>query len=182
MEPTRRQFALGAAAFAASLGEVRVAVAAQQSDAAVLDKLLALELLLALAYRRALGSGLLTAATESTVGGLLEHELAHASVLEAELRRLGVAPTHSAAAVSGVDPARAALHDQRDALHLLAAAEAAAEAAYFGAMSKLGDGSLARTAAEIMACEAQHATQISELLHPGDVERAVPGAYVQGRG
>ena len=34
--------------------------------------------------------------------------------------------------------------------------------------------------AQAMASEAQHFAVLNELLHPGELDKAVPGPYVQG--
>jgi hypothetical protein len=52
---------------------------------------------------------------------------------------------------------------------------------YYEALPKLGDPRLLRTAAAIMGAEAQHATVVGGLLHPGDVRRVVPVASVTGK-
>jgi hypothetical protein len=47
-------------------------------------------------------------------------------------------------------------------------------------MSKFADVKLARTCASILGAEAQHYTALAGLLHPGDINKAVPGAFVEG--
>jgi hypothetical protein len=47
-------------------------------------------------------------------------------------------------------------------------------------MSKLKDLALAHLCAAILAAEAQHYTALAGLLHPGDINKAVPGPFVEG--
>ena len=63
---------------------------------------------------------------------------------------------------------------------MLLGAEKQAEAAYFGALSKLRDPGLVRLAAEIMASEAQHWTLLRVLQTPRELAGSVPGPFVTG--
>jgi hypothetical protein len=173
----------------ASLLDPASPIAASEIDTAVIHGLLRFELLLAFVYERVLASGLLSVSAEPIVRELLAHEQAHAAVVAVELTRRGGTTPQSPASVAAADKALAAHHISRrlaglrtgrGCLRLLVAVEAAAEGAYYKAMSKLHDPALLETGAEIMACEAQHSTVLSELLHPGDLSRAVPDAMVQG--
>jgi hypothetical protein len=164
-------------------------VGATESDAGLIHGLLRLELLLVFAYQRVLASGLLSASAEPVARELLAHEQSHGAVLATELTRLGGTFPQGPANVAAGDRALAAhnvgarlvgLRSSRGALRLLVEVEGTAERVYYKAMSKLRDPGLLETGAEIMACEAQHATVLSELLHPGDLARAVPDAMVQG--
>jgi ferritin-like protein len=189
-ELLRHALADGAGAtVVASLLVPASAVGATETDARLIHGLLRFELLLAFVYQRVLASGLLSLSAEPVARALLAHEQAHGAVLATELTRLGGTPPQDPASVAAADRALAAhnvggrlvgLRSSRGALRLLVEAEGAAERVYYKAMSKLGDPALLETGAEIMACEAQHATVLSELLHPGDLGRAVPDAMVQG--
>lgn len=177
------------AAVVASLLDPVAALAAARTDAEATRGLVRVELLLTFVYQRVLASGLLSASAEAVARELLGHEQAHEEILARELSRLGGTAPQSPATVAAADRALAARHvgrklaglrTGRGCLRLLVAVEGAAEGAYYNAMSKLRDPALLETGAEIMACEAQHATVLSELLHPGDVARAVPDAMVRG--
>jgi hypothetical protein len=72
------------------------------------------------------------------------------------------------------------LRTQHECLKLLVDLESVAEGAHYDAISKLRSVRLLALSAEIMACEAQHWTVLSELQHPGKIELAVPNPFVQG--
>jgi len=165
------------------------AVPAPRTDGQVLAGTLEVEKLVVLAYRQVLASGALGAGIQGTAAQLLQHEDEHVAALAAALRRLGAAPSVGPTNVASADKALAAhqvstsltnLRTERDCLQLLIDVEAVAEGAYFIAISKLRDSSSLRLSAEIMACEAQHWTALSELLHPGDLASAVPSPFVEG--
>ncbi len=73
-----------------------------------------------------------------------------------------------------------ALHDQRDCLKILQQVESVLEGAYYRAAGSIADPAVIRTIAEIMAAEAQHLTVLTGLRHPGQYDRAVPSAFVEG--
>jgi hypothetical protein len=136
-----------------------------------------------------LDSSKLRPEAERVARELIGHEQEHVGVLTDELIRLGVAPPAPPASVAAADAELSARHgsgslaelgSERDCLRLLLQVEAVAEGAYYLAVSKISDRTLLRTAVEIMAVEAQHATVISGLLHPGDIDKAVPYAFVEG--
>jgi hypothetical protein len=191
--PTRRTFLAAGVATGGALAwtpaQAPGALAGTQADAAVIATTLGVEQLLSLAYRTALASGALSQGAELLVRELLGHELQHAAALRRELVALGgQPPTGPTDAASGekalaahhVSGSLAALHTEQDAIKLLMALESVAEGSYYVAIGQLSDSALIRTSAAIMACEAQHASALSELLHPGDVSRAAPDAFVQG--
>ena len=74
----------------------------------------------------------------------------------------------------------ASLHSEEDCLRLLEQVESLAQGAYYVSMSKFADVKLARTCASILGAEAQHYTALAGLLHPGDINKAVPGPFVEG--
>jgi Ferritin-like domain len=102
------------------------------------------------------------------------HEREHVRVLSSELERRGGTPP--------APPARqpASPSNSPDAVRHLISLETLAEAAYYGSMARLSDPGLMRLAAELMCCEAQHWSALSELLHSGDVYSAVPTATITG--
>ncbi len=153
--------------------------------AAVLD----VELLVEFTYERVLGLELLEIAGARVAGGFLAHERAHVGLLRGWLSRLGEIPAPPPVDDRAADQRLAShqvpiqlagLRTERDALKLLIAVEAVAAGAYERAISVLVDPPLLRSAGEMLASEAQHATVLSELLSPGDVASAVPDACVVG--
>jgi hypothetical protein len=80
----------------------------------------------------------------------------------------------------GVSGRLAGLDSERASLRLLLDAEGMAERVYYRSLLRLGAPGPIQLAAEILASEAQHATILSELLKPGNVDMAVPDAFVQG--
>jgi hypothetical protein len=74
----------------------------------------------------------------------------------------------------------ASLNSEEDCLRLLEQVESLVQGAYYVSMSKFADVKLARTCASILGAEAQHYTALAGLLHPGDINKAVPGAFVEG--
>jgi ferritin-like protein len=161
-----------------------------ETDTQALLTLLAVEQLTIVVYERAHRSGRLSPRTQRLASKLLGHETAHARTLELELRRRGQSPPPKPAGTGEADRALARLHVSRslttlhgepDWIGLMLDVEAAAEAAYYDAMSKLGDPGLLRIAAEVLASEAQHATLLSQVLYPGKPSKAVPDAFVEGK-
>jgi hypothetical protein len=160
------------------------------SDVVVVGRLLRLELLVLYVYQHALATSLMASPARAVVADLRDQEAAHVHALSAALRRLGgtipAGPANIASADKDLSHRNVAgrvghLRGGRDALRLLLALEHVAEGAYFVSMSELGGPALLRLSAEIMASEAQHATVLSLLLHPGALTQAVPYALVQGR-
>jgi hypothetical protein len=72
------------------------------------------------------------------------------------------------------------IRDQRHALAVLVELESRAEATYFAALSTVQEPEVIRTAAQIMACEAQHWSLLTGLLHHGQVKATVPHPFVRG--
>jgi ferritin-like protein len=192
---TRRQLLRNAlAASAISSAAVQPAAAAPttaspQSESAALSRALSVERLVVVAYRDVLSSGLTTAGVSRQLGRLLAQEHEHVAAVERALRTLGAAipppPASPAAAQSAlarhnVNLRLGRLRTQHECLRLLIDVESLAEGAYFAAISKLSDPNLVRMSVEIMGCEAQHWTVLSDLQRPGDVGRAVPYPFVQG--
>jgi hypothetical protein len=120
---------------------------------------------------------------------MLDQEHAHIAALSTELVRLGGTPPQPLSRVADADKVLAAhqipgslgqLHNEHDVIILLARIEWLLEGAHYGAISKLQGARLLRLSGEVMATEAQHASMLSELLHPGDVIKAVPSPFVRG--
>ena len=165
------------------------AATTERADGEVLSLVLSLELVVVLAYRRALDSGFLTPRSQHVVAQLLAQEHEHVHVVRSALRRLGTPappPPKSLEYAQSQLTARNGwgsftdLHSENDCLGLLTGAEAVAQGAYYQALGTLSHAGLLRTAAQALASEAQHETVIEGLLHPGDVKRSVPSAFVEG--
>jgi ferritin-like protein len=148
-------------------------------DVGSLRALARAEQVLVATYEQLLGSTALSEARGVLASELLAHEREHLRALTAELHRLGAAgprrPAGLGQAAGGVP-----LGDERAAVRMLLSLERAALAVYYAEMGKLRDPQAAQVAAQIMACEAQHATALRELLDPGRPLRAVPSSFVYG--
>ena len=195
-QPTRRELIAGAAAgaglLAIGLSALRPADAeadAPQTDAELIRAILAVELLVVFSYEQVISSGKLSADTEHVIRQLLDHEHTHVDVLSADLEELGQTPPDPPASVTAADAELSVLHgsaklaslnSEEDCLRLLEQVESLAQGAYYVSMSKFADVKLARTCASILGAEAQHYTALAGLLHPGDINKAVPGAFVEG--
>jgi hypothetical protein len=192
--PTTRRQLLGAAGMM-MLGSSTAATAARpsadskSSDADVLHGLVEIELLAVFAYRHVVRSGVLSVHGRALAEELLTHEQAHARTLRAALQKLGIAAPTGPSDLTTADHQLAAIHvsgmlhalgSERDALRLLIALERAGEGAYFRAIGELASPTLLQTAAEIMGSEAQHAALLRLRLEHGNVQKAVPAAFVQG--
>jgi hypothetical protein len=193
---TRREVVAGAVAGAglggigaSLLGPGTAGAAAPQTDAELVRAILSVELLAVFSYEQVLNSGKLSALAERVVHQLLEHEQTHVAVLTAELEKLGQDAPSPPANVAAADAELSVLHgsgsltslsSEPDCLRLLEQVEQLAQGAYYVSMSKLADLRLARTCASILGAEAQHYTALAGLLHPGDINKAVPGPFVEG--
>jgi Ferritin-like domain len=193
---TRRELVAGAAA-AAGLGFAGATMlvarpagaATSQSDAEMVRAILSVELLAVFSYGQVLNSGKLSEAAARLVRQLLGHEQTHVDVLTTEIEKLGQEVPPAPANVAAADAelgvlhgslSLASLHSEQDCLRLLEGVESLAQGAYYVSMSKLNDVALARLCAAILGAEAQHYTALAGLLHPGDINKAVPGPFVEG--
>jgi hypothetical protein len=192
---TRRQLAarlagsgLGTAGFVDIAAPA--AAARDQDDGAVVRSVLAIELAVVFAYERVLASGTLSSGAESVARQALAHERAHADRLGLALRARGVAPPAPPATLAEADKQLAARHfsgtlaglrTEAESLRRLYDLESIAIGEYYEALRRLADPRLLKTAAEIMAAEAQHAAAIGGLLHPGNIHRIVPVGFVAGK-
>jgi hypothetical protein len=188
--------ALGAAAVAGadstSTGTTRTTTpteSAAQSDAAVLLPVVGTEMLGAFVYQQVLDAGVFAPHIQHTTETILNQEQAHITKLSAELVRLGGTPPTPFSKVSDADKVLVAhrfpgglgpLRNQHDCIILLARIEWLLEGAHLKAISQLQTPRLLELSTQVVANEAQHGTMLSELLHPGDVDKAVPGPFVRG--
>ena len=194
--PTRREL-LGAAIAAAATGSAAAAaldapeaVAAAETEPDLLHAILAVELLLVFCYQQVLQSETLAPEAEPAIRHILGQEQTHIDVISDELARFGQlppsAPNSVAAADGELDALHAsgslgALHSQQDSLRLLEGVEELVQGAYYQSITKLTDTRLARVCASILAAEGQHYTVLGDLLHPGEIDKVVPNAFVEGR-
>ncbi len=149
-------------------------------DVGSLRALVRAEQVLVTTYEQLLASTALSEARGVLASELLAHERAHLSAVTAQLRRLGGTVPRRPAALGDTAGASIEFGDERAAVRMLLSLERAALAVYYAEMGKLRDPIAAQVAAEIMACEAQHATALRELLEPGRPGVAVPGPFVFG--
>jgi Ferritin-like domain len=195
-QPTRRELITGAVAGAgawvigaSALGTAVAEAAAPQTDAELIRAILSVELLVVFSYEQVLSSGKLSAESEHVIRQLLDHEHTHVDVMAADLEELGQEPPDPPASVTDADAELSVLHgsarlgslnSEEDCLRVLEQVESLAQGAYYVSMSKFADVTLARTCASILGTEAQHYTALAGLLHPGDINKAVPGPFVEG--
>ncbi len=189
---TRRQLVVGAASAAGGIAVTPAAALADTgvpSDSQELSKVLEVERLVVLGYRRVLASGAVGADDEAVLEPFLAHELEHVSTVAARLEALGasadtgpldVATGDSLLAKHHVPGSLTDLHSRTDCLRLLVNLESVAEGAYFTALKTLGTSELVTLSAQVMACEAQHWTVLSGLRNPGIYVKSVPWPFVTG--
>jgi ferritin-like protein len=194
--PTRRELlagALSAAAagsFAAAALDASAADAAAESDSDLLHAILSVELLLVFCYQQVLQSETLAPEAVPAIRHILGQEQTHIDVMSDEAARFGQLPPSAPSSVSAADDeldalhasgSISSLHSQQDCLRLLEGVEELAQGAYYQSITKLTDPRLARVCASILGAEGQHYAVLGDLLHPGEIDKAVPNAFVQGR-
>ena len=150
-------------------------------DVGALRALARAEQVLVATYEQLLGSAALSSAGGVLASELLAHERAHLSALTGELKRLGGTVPRRPAALARGGAAGLSSGDERVVLRTLVTLERTALAVYYAELGALRDRGAAQLATEIMACEAQHATALRELLYPARPGRAVPSAFVFGQ-
>jgi rubrerythrin len=181
----------GAAVVGSSAVAVGVAAAdAPAGDAGSVRAAVRVELLAVFVYRHLLARGILGPGAAALARGVLEHELTHLQALQAELARLGQPAPAPPATVAEADAQLARLnssgsltevHREIGALDLLYDVEAISIGTYYTALKQLSDPRLMQLTLEIMGAEAQHASALGGLLHPGKWDRVVPVASVEGK-
>jgi rubrerythrin len=144
-------------------------------DVEVLRALIALEQLIVLGYERQLSAGVLGTRGRQMARSFLGHEQEHVDALAAELQRLGGAVPKPPGGPSVGTPGSA-----KDALATLVALENDALGTYYRALGKLHDPDAALVAAQIMANEGQHVTELTGLLEPGHPKLIAPSAFLYG--
>jgi hypothetical protein len=165
MSSTRREalragLALAAGVAAAPLHPAVAGAQERPTDAGVIAAAVAFEERSALAYRTALGTGLLRGATRAEVAHIGGHEAVHAAALRTALEALGTprpAPPRPDARLAGAG-------SREEVLEHLLSLESASVATYQRALQTLQGPRLIETAASIMAVEAQHLALIRQAL------------------
>ncbi len=194
-ELVRHSLVLGPAVSACAAAGLLIgpepAGAAAATDAELLIPLIGTELLAAFGYQQVLNAQLLSARGDRLAQRVLDQEQEHIATLAGELARRGGTPPAPISSVSEADKvlsamqvpeSLASLHSAHDAILLLSRFELMLEGAYISAIKNFHSPRLLRLGGQIIANEAQHGTMLSELLHPGDVEKAVPSSNVLGVG
>jgi hypothetical protein len=198
LETTRRgllRHGLAAGALGSAAGELvapggaRAAAATAPTDAQLLRELLVTEQLAVYSYQRILASDLLTPRTARIAARILGQEHAHVRALSAELSATGGAPPRPPASVAEADRQLTArkisqgieqLTHPDDGRRLLIALEGVLEGYYYTAIGLLREARTLRTAAAIMADEAQHEVLLRLPAHQHAPANAVPSGLVQG--
>jgi hypothetical protein len=190
---TRREL-IGRGAVLVGAGLAAVPTAAQAakpipSDGELIAMLAGLELLVAFVYQRALGSGRLTDAEVALARQIQGHELAHARALLALLPALGAQPpqpprddveAQAALVPHHTHVVLARVRGAHGWLHLLIDIEQVLERNYHQAISQLREAELLRLCAEILASEGQHGLLLTELRHPGKIDRWLGSPFLNG--
>jgi hypothetical protein len=123
---------------------------------------------------------------ESTLRRFLGQEVIHTRALAAELSRGGRGVPAPPTTVGSVEGAWAALgmhrrldqvHSEFQALLLLQSIEGVEQHAFHEAVTKLSSGQLGQLTAQMLTCDAQQWTVLTERLRHGNVQRAVPYAF-----
>jgi hypothetical protein len=157
-----------------------------QSDVRVLETLLHGERVLQYAYGRAFQVWRFKPATVNLLRLMLAHEREHEKWLEGQIASLGGGG--SAAGRSGgpfPPPAVSALFENINGQRTVTAlikVEELIQGSYFHAVRELKSPELARSLAQILACEAQHSMMLTDVLDHGDLPELVPLAFVRGIG
>jgi ferritin-like protein len=189
---SRRELLTGglAGAGGAVLATAPAAVAdTQVTDGALLSYALQVEQTAVVVYEQVLAMPVLGRESRALLLEFLGHEREHVAALLSALQALGQA---APAPVSTARQARAVLaqhglsvdfakvHGLKDAITLLYDIEGLSQGAYYAAVGLLRSSRPLASAAQALACEAQHQALLTALLFPGEIKRSVPGAFVEG--
>jgi hypothetical protein len=119
-----------------------------------------------------------------------QHEQSHVQLLTIGAARLGQTPRPAPRTAGEADRRLATLNasgrlahvrTSDDGLRLIYDVESMVIGRCWKVLHTLTDAPLIRTIAQIMASEAQHASAIGGLLHPGKWDRVVPVGSVEGK-
>jgi hypothetical protein len=157
------------------------------SELEVLTRLVDIQQLVVFSYRHVLAASVrLSVPIESTLRRFLGQEVVHTRTLAVQLSRGGRGVPTPPRSVKSVDRAWAALgmHKRLDqlqsefqALLLLQSVEGVEQHAFHEAVTKLSSGTVGQLSAQMLTCEAQQWTVLTERLRHGNVQRAVPYAF-----
>jgi hypothetical protein len=138
--------------------------ASPESDAAILNGLLALEREAAAAYRLARDRGGLREDRHVLAMSFLEDHVRHAEALSQTIVRLGGTPVADRYGPEAYGLSADQLRSEADAIRLVAGYEKGLADAYLGAVPAVGDKLLAKAAANILGVETMHWTVWREAL------------------
>ncbi|MBV8943034.1 MAG: ferritin-like domain-containing protein [Solirubrobacterales bacterium] len=162
-----------------------------RTDAHVLLRLLEFEQLQGFAYEHVLHTAALQSKARSMVTQFLGQERRHAELLASELatRHVGLpAPLSNVAeadrelAAVGVNGRLTGVEREAAAVRMLIGIETVAEEIYYAAIETLSSAGPVGLAADIMACEAQHWTGLSAVLHYGNPGLDTPREFAPSVG
>jgi hypothetical protein len=165
-------------------------VAAAAGRPLVLAPVLGLAELAVFVSEDLLAGGKLGAAATAVARRILVHEQTHVQVLRPAVAKIGESAPPPPTTVAQADRRLGKLNasgrlaqvrSEGDALRLLYDVESMVIGRCWEALYTLTDPALIRTTAEIMASDAQHASAIGGLLHPGKWDRVVPVGSVEGK-
>jgi hypothetical protein len=137
-----------------------------------------------------ISGGTLSPARVGVVRRIQEHEREHVRLLTREAARLGQSAAPAPTDVAEADRRLSALNASGrlahvrtgdDALRLIYDLESKVIGRCWEALHALSDPALIRTTAAIMASEAQHASAVGGLLHPGKWASVIPVGLVKGK-
>jgi ferritin-like protein len=160
-----------------------------RGDAALLERIVAIEQLIAFAYDHVIANIQLSPAAAKAVRTFASQEHEHVRLLSSALRDRGHTPPPPPTSAASVSRQLTALHGsgsltsfrrQVGAIEYLIGIETVAEGVYYSAISRLSDRNLVELASGILGCEAQHWTILEQFLHPGDVLQIDPYSTVHG--
>lgn len=137
-----------------------------------------------------LAGGTLGPTAAAVVRRILQHEQAHVELLRPAVAGLGETASPAPTTVAEADRRLARLHSsgrltqvrtEHLALDLLYDVQALEIGRCWEALHTLSTPELIGTTVQIMGAEAQHASAIGGLLHPGQWDRVVPVGSVVGK-
>ncbi len=198
MSATRRRFLRGAIAGGAAMaglglgGESALAstsapLRGARGDTQLLGRLIDYEQVAEFAYSYLARSATLSAQGKRILARFLGQEREHAKLLSSALAARGESLSAPQRSVAAADRELARLrvsgrldqaHQQDSAVRLLISVEGVGQNLYYAAIERLSSPTLLGLAAEILACEGQHWTGLSNVLHSGQPGTTVPHAFV----
>ncbi len=154
-------------------------------DLEIMSRLLRYEQLAEFAYSYLGRSAALSARGRATLVRFGSQERRHAQLLIGELSQAtAYAPAKGTTAADGelaqlgVQGRLEQARSEQAAIRLLISIETAGEALYYAAIERLESFALLELSAQILACEGQHWSGLSNLLHPDQPGITAPHAFV----